>query len=300
LVHSSADDRHYMTYVDEDRRTRLVFGDGRRGARLPTGAENVVATYRYGAGREGQVAANSLTLLQRQPLGITAVTNPAPALGGADAESMDTARIKAPAAVRPLGRIVSLRDYEDFIYGLPGVGRVQVKPLWNGQTRLAHVTVAAAGGEPINRDSLQYQAIVRAVQANRASPHHHVEIDPADILHFNLAATIYVGPNYSLEAVANLAEESLVWTYSFENREFGRGVAASDVTGLIQSVPGVQHVELTAFHTLGSTPTAGLAVQPYLSAHSATWSRVNNAALPAQLMLVNTAGGINLTVETAS
>jgi hypothetical protein len=129
LIGSDGSSQHYITRTDENGRTRVIFGDGKRGARLPTGVENVVATYRYGIGPEGEVAANSLTLLQQQPLGISSVTNPVSATGAAAGEPMDTARIKAPVSVRSLGRIVSLRDYEDFIYGLPGVGKVQVKSL---------------------------------------------------------------------------------------------------------------------------------------------------------------------------
>jgi predicted phage baseplate assembly protein len=295
LIDSDEDDRHYITQVDEEGRTRIVFGDGKRAARLPTGTENVVATYRYGIGSEGEVAANSLTLLQRQPLGITSVTNPVPAAGAADPEPMDTARVKAPVAVRALGRIVSMKDYEDFIYGLPGVGKVQVKSLWNGQTRLAHVTVAGVGGAPVERGSTLYGYIVQAVQTNRASPHHKVEIDPADILHFNVSATVYVNPRFQQESVAIAVDDVLTRTFSFDNREFGEGVAASDVTSLIQRVTGVQHVDLKAFYTRGFS----VGLQPYLSAYNATWGWANNVALPAQLMLVNAKDGVNLVFDTA-
>lgn len=296
LIGSDGSSQHYITRTDENGRTRVIFGDGRRGARLPTGVENVVATYRYGIGPEGEVAANSLTLLQQQPLGISSVTNPVPATGAAAGEPIDTARVKAPVSVRALGRIVSLRDYEDFIYGLPGVGKVQVKSLWNGRTHLAHITVAAAGGAPIKRGSALYDSIVQLIQAHRASRHHEVVVDPADLLHFNLAATVFLGPGYKADEVEALVNEVLKQTFSFENREFGEGVAASDITSLVQRVPGVQHVDLEAFYTLGSS----ISLQPYLSAYPATWGWVNHAALPAQLMLINGKDGINLTLKAVA
>jgi hypothetical protein len=71
---------------------------------------------------------------------------------------------------------------------------------------------------------------VRAVQANRASHHHKVEIDPADILHFNVSATVHVNPNFRQDSVTTGVEEALTRTFSFNNREFGEGVAASYVT----------------------------------------------------------------------
>jgi hypothetical protein len=161
---------------------------------------------------------------------------------------------------------------------------------------LAHITVAGAGGTPIQRGATLYNSIVQAVQAHRASPHHEVVVDPADILHFNLSATVFVGPDYKADAVAAVVNEILRQTFSFESREFGEGVAASDVTSLIQRVPGVQHVDLEAFYTLGSS----VSLQPYLSVYPATWGGVNHAALPAQLMLINSKDGINLTFKAAT
>lgn len=49
----------FVTYEDEQGNTHVMFGDGVNGARLPTGAGNVVATYRYGTGakspRSGEI-----------------------------------------------------------------------------------------------------------------------------------------------------------------------------------------------------------------------------------------------------
>ena len=52
LESSGPEDRHYTTQEDEQGRTVVTFGDGVRGARLPSGAQIVTATYdtrgRYG------------------------------------------------------------------------------------------------------------------------------------------------------------------------------------------------------------------------------------------------------------
>ena len=54
----------------------VTFGDGVRGARLPSGVNNVRATYRQGLGREGNVDAEKLTQLMTRPLGLKSVSNP--------------------------------------------------------------------------------------------------------------------------------------------------------------------------------------------------------------------------------
>ena len=69
-------ERIYTSRRDDDGVTTVQFGDGRTGARLPTGRENVSATYRTGIGREGLVKADQLSLLMTRPLGVKGVTDP--------------------------------------------------------------------------------------------------------------------------------------------------------------------------------------------------------------------------------
>ena len=44
--------RCFVTREDDEWRTSVSFGDGIHGARLPTGKDNVVASYRYGSGAD--------------------------------------------------------------------------------------------------------------------------------------------------------------------------------------------------------------------------------------------------------
>lgn len=79
-------DREYVLRTDTDGKAVVVFGDGTHGARLPTGSENVRATYRVGLGRAGNVDPDTVTQLVTRPLGVKGVTNP-PAAGGARTRS---------------------------------------------------------------------------------------------------------------------------------------------------------------------------------------------------------------------
>ena len=49
--------------TDEQGRDFVMFGDGMRGARLPSGVNNVRAAYRKGLGTDGNVGAGKLTQL---------------------------------------------------------------------------------------------------------------------------------------------------------------------------------------------------------------------------------------------
>ena len=81
-------DRVFILRLDEDGAAHVIFGDGIRGARLPTGQDNVEAIYRRGAGLAGHLEAGQLSLLAGKPQGLRGVTNPLPPAGGADAEAL--------------------------------------------------------------------------------------------------------------------------------------------------------------------------------------------------------------------
>jgi len=55
LGNSSPSDRHYVLRREEEGEVSIQFGDGVNGSRLPSGKDNVKATYRTGAGAGGNV-----------------------------------------------------------------------------------------------------------------------------------------------------------------------------------------------------------------------------------------------------
>src|SRR5439155_978680 len=77
-----------------------------------------------------------------RPLGVKAVSNPVAAAGGDDPETIDDLRANLPLSVRTLGRVVSLRDYEDFARAFAGVAKAQATWTWDGNRRGILITVA--------------------------------------------------------------------------------------------------------------------------------------------------------------
>ena len=277
------DDRSqsYIIRQNDQGQTSLIFGDGQQGARLPTGAENVVATYRSGLGLAGEVPANSLVLLQTRPLGVVEVTNPLPAGGAADPETPAEARKNAPRTVLTMDRIVSLSDFEDFAQSFTGIGQAQATLLWTGETRLMHITLAGSDGDEIDSDSALYKSLVEAIDRRR-NRLQQVQLDSYEPLLFNLAARVFIDPRYEAETVESALKQALVDTFSFQNRVFGQAVTASEVIAVIQGVPGVVAVDLDSLYlTTHSEPE----LNPLLSAEKAHWSQ--GEAKPAQLLLLN-------------
>mgnify|MGYP006992419373 CR=1 FL=1 len=75
-------DAIYTIRHDADHQTLITFGDGELGRRLPTGVDNVVATYRYGVG--GNAPAGTSVTLEKPIPGIRKLLSPLPAIGGRD------------------------------------------------------------------------------------------------------------------------------------------------------------------------------------------------------------------------
>ncbi len=116
-------DRVFVTRQLADGTTQVTFGNGTQGANLPSGVENVQATYRTGIGAGGNSDARQISQLVTRPLGVMGVLNPVGADGGADPESGDTLRRHVPQGLASLDRLVSVDDYEDFCQTFAGVGK---------------------------------------------------------------------------------------------------------------------------------------------------------------------------------
>ena len=128
---STADDRHYVL----NRTTGVItFGDGRNG-RIPlAGVNNIIARfYRYGGGATGNVGYGTISDLQSSVTGIGTVTNYWAAEGGADEESVDDAKARAPKELKARDRAVTTQDYEFLAMETPGVRvrRAHAMPLYH-------------------------------------------------------------------------------------------------------------------------------------------------------------------------
>ena len=101
----------FVTHEDEQGSTHVTFGDGINGARVPTGVNNVVATYRTGSGAAVPSPGTLTNILQPQP-GLKSLLNPIAPTGGANPDPPSRVRTLAPRSVLTFGRAISLDDYQ--------------------------------------------------------------------------------------------------------------------------------------------------------------------------------------------
>jgi predicted phage baseplate assembly protein len=252
------DERIYVTARDDDGHTIVKFGDGIHGARLPTGQENIRATYRVGVGVAGNLRAGQLSNLLTRPLGLKAAANPEIAAGGDDAEPRDSARANAPLTVLTLDRVVSLRDYEDFARGYAGIAKALATWSWDGERRGVFVTVAGPAGAPVADEVI---ALLLGAIRKAGDPFVPLRVGSFRAARFTTTFKLKVDPDYVKAPVQRGVDAALRARFGFDARSFGQPVALSDVMAVIQGVAGVIAVDVDTLRRKDNIGGSGL-VQP--------------------------------------
>ena len=296
LYELDATDENYAVRLADDGATTITFGDGETGARLPSGEENITATYRMGIGEDGEVGSDTLSLLKTRPLGVRSVTNLFDASGAADPETLDEAQTKAPLTVLTLDRIVSLQDVEDFARAFAGVGKAKADDLTRGENLIVHLTVAGSDGDTVTTTSELYTNLAAGIDAARDGSH-EIQIDSYEPLYFNVSAEILVDSSYVAEDVAAAVEKELKSAFAFEDRELGQTLSAAEVIAVIHRTAGVEAVDLNALYEVTEESSTTPTLASILDAPAAQWNSTGDQIEPARLLMINETG---ITLETTS
>ncbi len=239
-------DRNFITQTDNKDKTKIIFGDGNKGSRVPSGIENISTEYRSGIGKPGNVKAEQISLLQTKPLGVKDVINPLRASGGADRENINQARKNAPLAIKALDRLVSVSDYEDFSRTYAGIGKASAVELSDGQREVVYVTIAGSDDIPIDETSDLYRNL-RSALHEFGDLHQPIQLAIRELVLMVISARIRIQANYQWESVAMQLRETLLNKFSFDSRELGQDVFLSEVISVMQAVRGVEYVDVDVF-----------------------------------------------------
>jgi hypothetical protein len=241
FIGCASTDKVYVTQLNDDATTTIIFGDGINGSRLPRGQNNVKATYRKGIGLGGLVKANQLSQLITRPLGVKEVTNMLAPSGAADAEQIDDAKANATLTIHTLGRIVSLQDYEDFSRAFAGIEKALATWAWFGQKRGVSITVAGSNGQLVSDDlvSSLTNTLLKLGDANVP-----IAVRSFKPVFFRLEAKVQIDPAYIAQNVLNAVDACLRDTFSFKQRQLGQLVSQSEVIAAMQKVEGVVAIDL--------------------------------------------------------
>ena len=257
LLASGPRAREFVVEVDSDGRARLRFGDDRLGAR-PEPGTSFTATYRVGNGRDGNLGAESLVHVVAPQAEITAVRNPLPAWGGADPESIEDVRQRAPTAFLTQERAVTEDDYAEVTERMAGVQRAAATFRWTGSWHTVFVTVDRLGGATVDAP---FEAEVRRHLERYRMAGTDLEVDGPSFAALEIELQVCVEPRHFradvraavLEVLSNRAlPDGRLGLLHPDRFSFGDPVYLSPILAAVQAVPGVMGVRATVFQRLGT------------------------------------------------
>jgi Baseplate J-like protein len=263
---STASDRHFLVLVDQSDRATVRFGNGVNGT-VPSGTISV--RYKTGGGAVGNVNAGTLTKLegsftdaQGNPVSISA-TNPQPASGGTDRQSIAQIQALAPESIRVLSRTVSREDYEVNARRLPEVARALMLTS-NEDAGIAENTgilfiIPRGGGlpSPALKDAVKHQVTV--VFPNTLT--FQVAVQDPVYLRVDVQATIFLRQGANAKVVRSGIQKALSdffavslldgtpnpavdfgWNVKDANGDPAGEVAISDIFDVVRDVAGVRKI----------------------------------------------------------
>jgi uncharacterized phage protein gp47/JayE len=241
--------RKFAARTDEESRTSVLFGDGRHGLRLPTGRDNIRASYRSGIGRQGNVQAKQISLLASRPLGVKEVINPIRASGGADRESLIGIRRNAPASVTAFDRLVSVDDYADFARTFGGVGKADARQLNTPHGAVLHVTVTGDGDDPVDAGSDLFRNLKQALTLY-GDEDVRIQLAGRKRWAVIISANVKLAPDCRWEFVEPVIRAALVDRFGFERMDLGGTLFLSAAFATMQAIEGVEYADIDMFDVL--------------------------------------------------
>ena len=263
---SGAGDRHFMLDLE---RGELRFGPAIRqpdggwrqfGAVPPAGSALRFTRYRYGGGRAGNVAAGALAMLAAPVAGVVSVTNPEPAVGGADAEPLESARQRAALELRTRSRAVTVEDFERLtVEASPLVARALCSaPPGNGPVRVHVLPRVDPPDRLLTLSELTPAEDLMRLLADKLEERRligtSVVLLPARLRGVSVAVDVRAAPLADLERVRQDVEHAL---YTYLNPLIGgspdgpgtgwpagRALGQGELFGIVYGISGVQSVNV--------------------------------------------------------
>ncbi|WLB91319.1 hypothetical protein QIH91_13405 [Bradyrhizobium japonicum USDA 135] len=227
-------DQVYIVRHNDDHEAIVTFD------RLPSGVNNVVARYRYGAGA-AKPPAGSIEQMASPIPGVRGVANPVPASGGSDGDDPRDLKGTAPRSTLTLGRAVSLADFEAMSRGYPGVVNVASDWGWDQREQRAVVMLWIICDQGDVSDALA------AFLRSHADPTVPLSVRPAQRIARRLAVHFAVDPQHEREPVAQALTAKLTDAHSgllsWARAPIGCTLFRSVLLEDIVTVPGIAEIE---------------------------------------------------------
>lgn len=273
---SSGANRDFVVEVDDEGIGMLRFGRNADDSapvngQPPPRGRTLQASYRTGNGSVGNVAAESIrTILDDGTVSAglrdlladetqtCLVSNPLPATGGTEPESIEQVRQRAPFAFRTQQRCVTADDYaaQAAKFGAPGPARIQravARIRWTGSWYVVVVAVDPVATETADDAFL---AKVREYLDEYRMAGHDLEVELAQYAALEVGLAVHLSSSYRRDLVrADLRDvmsdrrlpDGRLGLFHPDRLTFGTAVYLGPIITAAQGIPGVSYVECTRF-----------------------------------------------------
>ncbi|ACY16110.1 putative baseplate assembly protein [Haliangium ochraceum] len=247
-------DRHYRIDYQSN---AVTFGDGRRGMIPPEGKNSIVARrYQIGGGASGNVNPDTLTSLNRALSYIDSVTNPIGATGGADRESVEEAKERAPYTIKSRDRAVTAEDFETLaLRASTSIARAKCVPDRSnrGAVTLVVLPKAESGARGLTRRLVPSNEVLRYIKRylddrrlvgtilNVVRPRYRDLSLKVTLLRRTIGTSDRLRRDITIKLRTYL--HPLVGGRSGKGWEFGRAVLKTELVHAVEEVPGVEGVD---------------------------------------------------------
>ena len=267
LLESQKGDQHFVLEVDNNSEATIRFGDGIT-AQAPTPGDTFKANYRVGNGEIGNVGANSIRhmVFKNNAPGINLkATNPLPALGGVNPESIEEAKRLAPYTARKhFERAVTPDDYAAIIKRdfKDSVQNAAAALVWTGSGHAVHVAVDFLFD---SRRSTKASVLTTQMQKHLSRFKrigHQVVVKEARTIPLKIKLKISVEEQHywtnvkrDLLSAFRDGKHQLgnVGFFHPDNLSFGTDITASQLISVAQKINGVDGVEVVELARLDKT-----------------------------------------------
>ena len=236
-------------------------GVDRQYGRIPRqGAAIRFTRYRTGGGSKGNVGERTLTQLKTSIPYVDWVQNPRPAVGGTEGETIEGAMLRGPQLLRSSPRAVTAEDFERLAReASPDVARARCTYAKEqddglaGSVRLVVVPQMTTVDRPVPPEQLALSDTVRTAVQDYLDARRMITVrlvlGPPQYVPVSVRVEVFAKPRVDKDAVRHAAEQAL---YRFVHPTVGgpdghgwpfeRPLFVSDIYGLLQQVPGVEHL----------------------------------------------------------
>jgi len=256
-----AEEQIYIVREDALGNSWAQFGDGKTGARLTNGVNNVTVIFRLGSGAYGPLKADTKVQASAKIKNLDKIGMPMVASGGSKPEDGENARNAAPGKVQSLGRIVSLKDFESEAAAIPGVASAAAA--WQLVENVPAVVITVLMETGRSAEIAEVRETLSAYNTLRGAGRFSVQADLGKRKYVSFSVQYALKPGFRSDLVEpqiRLAlgvnfgqatgDEDQTGLFSVRRRRFGGSEYASSIEGVTQNVEGVLWAKTIAFTNL--------------------------------------------------